>query len=669
MRTFSEGRLARSIACLLSGVFLWSVGFIGIAALPGSAQIVTKGESTQSVAVVTFQNRTKVLPETLGVQAADAVAGELRDRLLLDVLPKDFVGLQIRDLGMTAPLSDVEMVRLATELDVALMVTGEVRGARIINTRDGRYAEIVLAVRLFDRLARADVNGALVSVVSPTSDASEDVLIEKALQQAAFNAVQQMKARPTVTAMVLWSRGDTVFLNVGTRGGVRAGVKLVAIRGGERIGLAKVTEADAIGSYATLVEGAPLRTGDHLRAIYELPSGTRIERVGVAQEKRSRIETLAITAAVLLGLGNYASRNRMLDEGNIAAPGFKARNLANGVEMGITGYGQGATYLTWESFQGTTRSRLAGYEIYRNGSFVDFIFLQGGQETYYIDMDVGIVWLSETWTIDPATGLVSLTATTLDVWNGTDDLGEWYASHETSITACAACSEVTYNWFPSGPYPGMRYTYQVQPLLATTTTTAGLSSWVLTRNTQPSRPDQVLVSISPPDAFPWHYVFAGYDRGVYEIWDIYPNPEIRNNIATFFFYTPIGADEVIAQIARDPNSAFDPSGLYTQSVPVGSYLYEQSFQVDLAGVPGTGSTFWWRLGARNRLDTNPPEPYPSLFRNDFGWVWSYRNAFDVGLGGSRASLMHEQRAAMEALRTSRARVPRTATGERLHRAE
>jgi hypothetical protein len=236
MRTFSEGRLARGIASLIAAAFVWSLGFTALVAVPASAQVVTRASTSQSVAVVPFANLTELRPETLGDEAAAAVALELRDRLLLDVLPKQDVSLQMRNLGLVVPLSDVELIRLATELDVALMVTGEVRGARIVRTDEGRRGEVVLAVRLFDRMAGVDVNGALVTGQGPViADASDELLIEKALEQTAFAAVEQMKSRPTITAMVLWARGNAVFLNVGTRGGLRTKMKMVAIRGGERI--------------------------------------------------------------------------------------------------------------------------------------------------------------------------------------------------------------------------------------------------------------------------------------------------------------------------------------------------------------------------------------------------------------------------------------------------
>jgi len=697
MRTFSKGRLARGIAYLLNGAFLWSV-VMGVGAVPAAAQIVTRGATTQSVAVVAFQNRSKLRPETLGGEAADAVAVELRDRLLLDVLPKADVALQMRDLGMTGPLADGEMVRLATELDVGLMVAGEVRGGRIISTRDGRYAEIVLAVRLFDRLARADVNGAVVSAVSPTSDASEDALIQKALQQAAFTAVQQMQSRPTVTAMVLWSRGDTVFLNVGTRGGMHPGLRLVVVRGGGRIGLAKVTEADAIGAYATSVEGPPLRTGDQMRAVYELPKGLAPERVGVAREKRGRFETMAIAAAVFLGLGNFASRVRRTDEGNTAAPGFRAANLANGADYGISGYllsfhplrdiqPRPAALIHWDGFQSSEKARLIGYDLRRNGEVVAILMQDISQTTEVIDSGTNQPGLETiTITIDETDGHVSEITPEFTAWEPeldaeTGELTNPTWSEFLTDNADAAIGEMTpdslyLGWFPSiepgDDYGGMAasvgYQYQVRPLLVAQRSDG---SWFFNHGTQFTTSPNFVVGVAPAGVFTTHYVLRDMILGIYEVWDELPNPEVVGNLGKFFFYYPYGATDIVLQIARDPNIDFTPPNVVNVSIPPTppsrTARNVASFTVDLSLVPGFSPLFLWRVSARNVFDDHPAWTYPD--RTPVGFVHSRTGYFLITGSTSRAAMMHEQRQAMEAIRAARARLPRTATTDRLHRAQ
>jgi len=696
MRTFSEGRLARTVAYLITAAFVWSVGLSGIATLPAAAQIVTRAATGQSVAVVPFANLSRIRLDTLGEEAAAAVAVELRDRLLLDVLPKADVNLQMRDLGLVPPLTDLELVRLATELDVALVVTGEVRNARIGRDVGGRFAEVVLAVRLFDRLARVDVNGALVQAKSPASlDASEDTLMQKALEQAAFDALQQMKARPTILAMVLWAKRDTVFLNVGSRGGLEPGIRMVATRGRERIAVVEVTESDAIGSYARVIEGPPLRTGDHLRAIYTMPRAVGEITQAKAERKRSPFQAMVYAAALLFGFGSFGSRARLLEEGGIAAPRFATSNLANASALGEGGYicsllyltcvliPIGATISTWEPYSGTQKSRVAVYEVYRNNVFVwPPILVERWGDNVYRDGALWPGYYEVTYTWDSATGALASVEPETDLYipefdeeTGLWDSESWdsFADGYSDATGIfVEANSITYAalYGPdiSGPVAGQEYVYRVKPVILEQIQTAGgIYAWQLSRTTEFTSTANRLVVVSAPGAYPYWWTFQGYSQGVYEIWDPIPNPEIAGNIATFRFYSPIGADEIMLQVARDPNFDFSPEGLYEQTIAVG-YGYAFSAQVNLANVPGTGDLFWWRIGGRNRRSRLAPRPYPLDLPNDYGYVWSRQRSF-LPLGASRASMMHERRGDLMRSRATAPRVPRRATADRVLRAE
>lgn len=703
MRMFSEGRLARTIACLLTTAFSWSMGFTGLMLLPAEAQIVTRAATTQSVAVVAFENKTGVRPEALGDEAAAAVAVELRDRLLLDVLPKADVTLQMRDLGMVAPLSDVELVRLATELDVALVITGEVRGARIVRSPEGRYGEVVLAVRLFDRVARVDVNGAIATGKGPGSPgASDEVLIEKALAQAAFSAIDQMKARPTVTGMVLWSRGETIFLNVGTRGGLRAGMHMVAVRGGERIGKVEVTNADAIGSYADIIEGPPLRTGDHLRAVYKLPSAAGVERVGVAEKKKKRFETIVLAGAIVFGFGSYASRARRLDEGNISAPNFRARQIANGAELGYSGYWMSYIFplrdiqphssalITWDAYQGSERSRVIGYEIRRSGQLVTPVITDAGQQNIVYDTPQTPSFIEVVITIDTVSGGLDTVEPTLEIWDPDIDLeadpieigstwAEFFSDNADEPAMEITFDSITYRYFPSiypgddygGMNPGSSYQYAIRPLLVRQDR---YGVWSFDHGTEFSTGPNRIVAVSPAGAYSIWFVEGERIGGVYQTFDILPNPQLAGNLATFGFYYPVGANEIILQVAPDPNVNFLPPNVRTYTIPPfeGDPWTHKSMVagIDLSLVPGSldpGTVLWWRIGARNTIDTYEPRSIPDD-PIERGWIWSPRRAFPIPVGG-RAAMMHEKPDRLSAVRAAGARVPRSSSTERVLRAE
>lgn len=660
MRVFSKGRLARAIAHLLTLTFVCFAWLTDVGTGPAAAQIVTRAATTQTVAVVPFENLSGIRPDVLGEDASTAVEVELVERLLLDVLPKADVTLQMRSLGLTAPLSDVELVRLAAELEVALLITGQVRAARLMRTPEGRSADVVLAVRLFDRVARADVNGALVSAQSPASpDASDEVLLGKALAQAAFEAVEEMKSRPTITAMVLWSRGDTIFLNVGSRGGVRPGMQMVAIRGGERISRVKVTDADATGAYAEVVGGATLRTGDHLRAVYELPKEARGQPAKVIEKAGKRFENVVLAAALLFGLGGHASRSRLLEEGDIAFPSLVASNLANGAESGYVSYpptGTGMVLLTWERYSNTQAARLLAYEIYRNEQLIGAVVQDVYREPIYIDRDRGQGRIAVSVTIDPVNGAITDYS---EVGFSTADLG---------ITATD--DSVTWVYDDQAPQANVLWQYRIQPVLLTQyQVDAGIYEYRIARDTELSTPRGVM-PVETPYAFPLWWTFQGYVNNVYEVWDVTANPFVAGNLATFSFYSPLGADELVVQVTRDPNVDFSPAGVHSVTEPWDplGVSVPPSVQVDLSQVPGTGDVFWWRVGGRTRRNPVAPRPFPLDVTNDYGYVWSPRLTFSLSTV-SRAALLHQERetvarSEMRAVRTD----PRT-TPSRIHRAE
>ncbi|MBE9566044.1 MAG: hypothetical protein IMF16_04770, partial [Proteobacteria bacterium] len=640
MRILTQGRVARAIAQVLTLVFLWPAAFLGAAAVPADAQIVTRTAATQSVGVVPFENLSRHRQDTLGDEASDAVAVELRDRLLLDVLPRADVSLQMRDLGITAPVSDVEMVRLAAEMEVTLLITGQIRGARVARGPDGRYGEVMLAVRLFDRVARADVNGALVAGRSPGSvESSDDTLLAKALEQAAFQAVEQMRSRPTITAMVLWTRGDVAFLNVGDRGGLQAGIELVVIRSGERIGMVEVTESDPLGSYCQVTQGPPLRPGDNLRAIYRLPSAVGGLEPGQVSRQRGRVESVLWPALILLGLGGLPGAARAV-EGPLSAFGaILASAITNAASLTYPGTPDlvdpdddtiiifperpvsWASLVTWMKIRNSESARVIYYELWRGGTFLDVV--DAGWEAEYVDMSLMRGNLDITLTVIPETGHYALTEW---LFEGVEDLGTDLQDNEITVSEV----EVTYAWAHDYNLGGFTTQYLIIPVvLVKNWISEGVYEWGIQRSAASSSGGVTL--LVPALTFPFHLVNEGISP--YEDWVPYMNPDVVGNMATFWFYAPDGANEVVIEIARDPNYLFPPSATYSQAMTGvmdgGWNTFLQSVQVDLTNVSGTSQTFTWRIGGTNRYDPVQPRPWPSGNPQDFGHVWSRVNNFTL----------------------------------------
>jgi hypothetical protein len=237
-------------------------------------------------------------------------------------------------------------------------------------------------------------------------------------------------------------------------------------------------------------------------------------------------------------------------------------------------------------------------------------------------------------------------------------------------------TSVTYRWFPSispgddygGMVPGQLYQYTVRPLLVQRIEDG---SWVLNVGTEFSRTANTVVGVSPAFVSSTYWLYEGMD-GPYEQWSELPNPQIAEPLATFFFYYPFGADEIVLQVARDPNVEFAPPNVTNVSVPptppVGRQPSNVSVTVNLSQVPGATGLFWWRVGARNSSDARLPRTLPLGDPYDSGFTWSQRRAFLVTTA-SRAELMHKEREVLSAARAAAARVPRTAATDRVLRAE
>jgi hypothetical protein len=732
MRVLSQGRLARRIAQALLAAFLWSIAWMGAGVVPAGAQISTRATTAQSIAVAPFENLTTCQPETLGPEARSLVSDELQTRLMLDVLSYKDVDDAMAELGLKVPLTDSELVRLATELEVGMVVTGKVTHAVVVTENGQSYGEVTLAIALFDRAAETTVNGASATARSPASAQATADLIQKALAQAVFLAVQEMKTRPTVTAMVLWAKGNEIFTNSGTRAGVTEGMYMVAIRGGQRIATVKITSAEATGSYGKIVTGSPLQTGDHLRAMYQAEAaepGLFVDRVVSGAKKHSgRIEKVAVAAGVLLGLAAYISSANDVVLGNFSTSGLRAANLANGYDLGESGWtayyepipqwesennpddpeagefvvGDGyvlfdtaASLIDWEAPSGSQTRRVAAYFAFRDS------FPVGGAFPTHDEN-----WVLDTWA-SPPPGFVgaALGHITLDVIPGTGQIitGREFPFWDPDITIDATTGELTYNpeyndwvdstctgvlngitwgdthvelwWQVIGPSPAEVYEYKVLPI--TIENIAGGNAinpqWRFVRNNWSYTTARRVTSVAPPAPSSPQ---AQYGQHV----------NVGADAVSVDMYKPLGADEMIVQIARDQGDdqpisfQANASGTITSLNLVYSGPTNQPVSIPISQItslPGSTDVYWLRVGARNRSDNAQPLVWPPIaeltssdpLHYDGGWVWWEQRPYQltIGAGAASASAMKKQRDVLTNSRAGRgARIRRSNEGRELH---
>ncbi len=679
MRVFSQGQLAQGWARVLIVAFVWSALGSGIVAVPASAQVTTRSATAQSVAVVPFENKSAYKPETYGAEVAAAVAADLEQRLFLNVFTVEEVTREMKTLGLGLPMSEPALVRLGTQLEVNSLVWGEVREARVVMEGGERYGQVTLGVRLFDRVARADVNGALVTARSQSSaEASADDLIAKALEQAVFQAISEMKTRPTITAKVLWAKGDQMFSNTGTRGDVKPGMKMAAIRNGERIATVEITDADQTGCTGKVTSGAQLRQDDQLRAIYELPgSGPKPTIRKTVKSKARGLEKTAITVGALALLTGMSTSSRLLAEGDVAAPDFAASALANAMELGLGGgvvvnpIDMPVQLITWTKYSNTQAKRVAAYIIYRNDVPIEMVVPSSiGGRTYTFDdyrppqTVPGCEYRRMEIAVEPTTGETNLVSFEFDYWDPEiNDQGEynptyddWHDGHTPQAIEFSG-TDVNAGIFFEPATPGVRVFYRIEPVIITN------------RSNDPANPDWQFdekVEVSTPGNFVTPVAPPSLDQAM-----------LVGSVASFQFYQPIGADEMILQVARDRGDGKPVlwqkdkilertiSGL-DSSAAGGNVL--ETIRVnydDLQALPGTSDTYFWRVGARNRSDNVKPRPYPLTDQSEYGWVWSYPHGHIILTPslGARAALQHQRETMDRALGAARMN-PRTRPGNR-----
>jgi hypothetical protein len=165
---------------------------------------------------------------------------------------------------------------------------------------------------------------------------------------------------------------------------------------------------------------------------------------------------------------------------------------------------------------------------------------------------------------------------------------------------------MTWVFLYGGLQPGLSYYYQIKPVVAYQyKLTTGLYEWRLARDTQFSPPTAKMTAVAPPKTV---------------------TVSITGSVATFALYDPIGADEAIVQLARDPDLTFPEARTFEKRKP-GMLPGKNTIDVNLvtefkAGLPGIATNLvWWRIGLRNRSDVTQPRPFPFDLTNDYGYVW------------------------------------------------
>ena len=572
--------------------------FVGFALLLGASSLQAQGKKRiLEVAILDFNNLSKYEGKMVGRRAADAVAMSLTTVAgdYFTILSRADLENKMEAEGISYPLDKVDMVRLGRDLGLDGIITGTVIQVEISHSNGATQAAAQVACQMFDISTEEPITGAVATgKSSPKYDYTGDIdiLVDEALNKAAFQIAQQFVSfavRGVPEFTILTTMGDEVLLNAGSRQGIKVGMEMVVLRGGEKVGRIKVKEVTLTDATATILE-APrgIQGGDKVRIVYEAPP---IGRAPLEQEIKTKAKTSLQNTlpALLLAFGIY----KLMQKGSSATAGPRP-GTCYADESG----GMPIVHLSWDYRKIPNPTNIAAVMVYRTPnpsmpssptaipSDSDVYLIYSWRNNLYFDN--GILYGGTT---PPSTCEDSLQLpATITRYTPSDDL--------TSLDT----NDVTTTPF----VPGHSYYYYV----------IGINAYC---------------PPAPPD---------GEARVVYHFMDpislgrytpIYPPTPVspangttllvdQLNSVSFQWLAVDGANEYVVEVSTDPSFPPDPSKTL-RSKPLylignaGDLMPETGLTLDLSRFKNA-KVLYWRVGAINRDDTlRPPGGY--VFRKGY----------------------------------------------------
>jgi hypothetical protein len=572
--------------------------FVGFALLLGASFLQAQGKKRiLEVAILDFNNLSKYEGKMVGRRAADAVAMSLTTVAgdYFTILSRADLENKMEAEGISYPLDKVDMVRLGRDLGLDGIITGTVIQVEISHSNGATQAAAQVACQMFDISTEEPITGAVATgKSSPKYDYTGDIdiLVDEALNKAAFQIAQQFVSfavRGVPEFTILTTMGDEVLLNAGSRQGIKVGMEMVVLRGGEKVGRIKVKEVTLTDATATILE-APrgIQGGDKVRIVYEAPP---IGKAPLEQEIKEKAKTSLQNTlpALLLAFGIY----KLMQKGSSATAGPRP-GTCYADESG----GMPIVHLSWDYRKIPNPTNIAAVMVYRtpNPSMPSSpTAIPSGSDVYLIYswrnnlyFDNGILYGGTT---PPSTCEDSLQLpATITRYTPSDDLTDLDTNDVTTT-----------------PFvPGHSYYYYV----------IGINAYC---------------PPAPPD---------GEARVVYHFMDpislgrytpIYPPTPVspangttilvdQLNSVSFQWLAVDGANEYVVEVSTDPSFPPDPSKTL-RSKPLylignaGDLMPETGLTLDLSRFKNA-KVLYWRVGAINRDDTlRPPGGY--VFRKGY----------------------------------------------------
>ena len=242
---------------------------LGLAA-KGTAQL----RSLPAWAVVDFVNQ-KAKGTTYGAAAAKAMSGSLSRTGKYDVQATETVARVVEGMGLTQPLPDItNVLRVANEMKVQTVVTGEIADYLIVKSGAGKQARVSIRAVCYDVASGLPVNGAAVSASSivRSGDVTDETLINDAIGQATSLAVSQISSQTLPTGTVLSASVSSALINSGSQTGFAQGMHVIITRGRQQVASGELVDIGAERSTIKITRSElGIQPGDKVRAIFDVP--------------------------------------------------------------------------------------------------------------------------------------------------------------------------------------------------------------------------------------------------------------------------------------------------------------------------------------------------------------------------------------------------------------
>lgn len=299
-------------------MFCWVAMFNIVMPFLSSLPAVAQVAAPMQVGVVEFRNDSGVQGKLLARYATDAVVIEMSKSARLDVISRQQTEQQMKELGLTPPLSQVELRKLGEALAAEAMVEGAVKAVQLSGSGASRRAAVTIVIRMVDQASGEVINGAIqtgFATASPGEPVDDDKLITRALNNAAYQAVKTMTEYVIPEATVLATvRTNELLLNRGARDGIKSGMKMIVTRLGEIIGEIKITAVEPDQSTAYITKALRgIRPEDKCRAVFDMPAVEEIPTTvttktgGPAAKAGPKIGGITKLVAPLLALAFFAA--------------------------------------------------------------------------------------------------------------------------------------------------------------------------------------------------------------------------------------------------------------------------------------------------------------------------------------------------------------------------